>query len=45
MGQPTNITNCVECNPEGDMEPSKRIADAPYFKYLEFNHNKPTTQK
>ena len=45
MGQPTNITNCVECNPEGDMEPSKEIADAPYFKYLEFDHNKPITQK
>ena len=40
MGQPTSITNCVKCNPDGDLEPSKSISDLPYFKYLEFNHTK-----
>lgn len=40
MGQPTSITNCTSCNPEGDLEPSKSISDLPYFKYLEFRKSK-----
>ncbi len=42
MGQPTIITNCVKCNPHGDLEPSKAISDQPYFKYLELILTKQT---
>ena len=35
-GMPVSITNCMECNPQGDLLASKSMSEHKFFKHLEY---------
>ena len=36
LGMPISVTNCMECNPQGDLLASDNISQDPIFKHLEY---------